>query len=128
MAKDARRIAIVDDDPVVLRALSRVLRVTGFEVAAYESGRDFLIDLAEHAPDCLILDWHMPFMNGAQVQLDLARRNALVPAIVLTGDDTPEARALALSLGASAYLQKPAELKTLLRAISSAIASQVESP
>ncbi len=61
-------IAIVDDDAPVRASLSRLLRSMGFAVTTFESGDDFLDELdaspSDRAPDCLVLDLHMPGRNG----------------------------------------------------------------
>jgi two-component system response regulator FixJ len=73
------------------------------------------------APDCLVLDLNMPQMTGFDVQVRLAQSGKGTPVIVITGDDTPEARSHALRLGAKAYLEKPVDQSTLLAAIGIAI-------
>jgi len=123
MTNKARRIAVVDDDRFVLRALRRLLRAAGFEVDTYESGASFLMAVADHEPDCLVLDLHMPQTSGFEVQAHLTDSGKRIPVVVITGDDTPEARLRALSLGAECYLRKPVEKSVLLPAIDAAISS-----
>src|SRR5437660_9532618 len=55
-AKTSRLVAIVDDDPSVLKALARLLRTRSFSATTYLSGTQFLDSLGEGLPDCLILD------------------------------------------------------------------------
>ena len=71
-------------------------------------------------PDCVVLDLHMPGTTGFDVQARLAQRGLATPVIVITGDDTPEARSRALRLGATAYLTKPVDETALLTAIAAA--------
>jgi len=66
MAETPPWIAVVDDDPAVLRALSRLLRTRSFRVKTYESGQEFLAALPEGPPQCLIVDFQMPEMNGLE--------------------------------------------------------------
>ena len=68
MAETSPWIAIVDDDPAVLRALSRLLRSRAFRVETYGSGQEFLAALANGLPQCLIVDFQMPEMNGLELQ------------------------------------------------------------
>jgi FixJ family two-component response regulator len=119
MATKARRIAVVDDDPGVLRAMRRLLRSANFEVEAYSSGTEFLKAERDAELDCVVLDLHMPQTTGFDVQARLSERGATVPVIIITGDDTPETRARSLSLGAKRYLCKPIDEATLLAAIDS---------
>lgn len=117
MASKARRVAVVDDDPGVLRALGRLLRSANFEVKPYSSGSEFLRAKEDTEFDCVVLDLHMPQATGFDVQTGLAKRGSTVPVIIITADDTPEARARCLSLGAKRYLCKPIHEGALLDAI-----------
>ena len=121
MATKASRIAVVDDDPFVLRGLGRLLRSAGFDVSTYDSGAAFLNAEIDSEPDCVVLDLHMPQTTGFEVQIQLAKRARGTPVIVITGDDTPEAQSRALRLGAKGYFGKPVDEKTLLAAIAVAI-------
>ena len=117
MATRTRRVAVVDDDPGVLRALRRLLRAANFEVEAYSSGADFLMATSDAKLDCVVLDLHMPETTGYDVHARLAERAATVPVIIITGHDSPEARARARALGAEHYLCKPIDEAALLAAI-----------
>lgn len=121
MGTDARLLAVVDDDDDVRVALRRLVSSAGFAVETYASGAEFLHSVDDHEPDCVVLDLHMPQMSGFEVQGALALEHAGVPVVVITGHDTPESRARALSLGAKAYLCKPVDDKALLSAIGAAI-------
>ncbi|MFO1313174.1 MAG: response regulator [Burkholderiales bacterium] len=121
MSEDVPLLAVVDDDLDVRVALTRLVSSAGFEVETYSSGADFLRSIEDHAPDCLVLDLHMPEMSGFDVQAALARDHARLPVIVITGHDTPESRARAVALGAKHYLCKPVNDDVLLDAIGVAI-------
>jgi DNA-binding NarL/FixJ family response regulator len=69
----------------------------------------------------VILDLHMPDMNGFDVASALARTHAAIPVIVVAGFDTSEARSSAQRLGVSDYLLKPVDGDSLLAAIDAAI-------
>lgn len=114
------RIAIVDDDPRVLRGLRRLLVSAQYEVDTYGSGAAFLAAVSTNRPDCVLLDLHMPQVNGFEVLANLAKANQLVPVILITGDETPEACVEARRLGASAYLGKPVDRGALVKAIEAA--------
>ncbi len=121
MGRDARLLAVVDDDDDVRVALRRLVSSAGFAVETYASGAEFLHSVDDHEPDCVVLDLHMPGMSGFEVQGALARGHADVPVVILTGHDAPEARTRALGLGAKAYLCKPVGDDALLAAIDAAI-------
>jgi FixJ family two-component response regulator len=113
-------IAIVDDEESIRRAMQRLMRSARLEVVAYRSGDEFLETLPEHRPDCIILDLHMPKVDGFRVQAMLARAGYHIPVIVITGRDTPETRALVMEGGAFAYFRKPVDGEALLDAIAAA--------
>ena len=101
----------------------RLMRSVGLSVEMFGSGAEFLKSLETSLPDCVVLDLHMPHMDGFNVQTHLARKCAALPVIILTGHDFPKARERAMAGGASAFLRKPVHDGTLLDAISAATAS-----
>jgi FixJ family two-component response regulator len=120
MPSTLRNVAIIDDDPAVLRALARLLRTHAFAVATFQSGQQFLTSLPEPLPDCLILDLQMPGMTGLEVQQDLARKGIRIPTIIITAHDEAGIRERCKSAGAIAYLAKPVPEAALLAAIEAA--------
>jgi FixJ family two-component response regulator len=116
-----RRVAIVDDDQSVRRALRRLLRAADLDAEAYGSGREFLAVLARNPPDCLVLDLQMPDMSGLELHQRLAESGVRLPVIVITGHDQPGMQARCIAAGIATYLRKPLEDKTLLAAINAAI-------
>lgn len=114
-------IAIVDDDDGIRVALRRLLRSAGFGVQSYGSGGEFLGQVADAVPDCLVLDLHMPGQSGFEVLRSLANRRPALPVVVLTGDDTAGNRQRARANGASAFLVKPVNDETLIDAVVAAI-------
>jgi FixJ family two-component response regulator len=124
MEKKATLLAVVDDDEDVRVALARLVSSAGLAVEAFASGEAFLRSVADHEPDCVVLDLHMPGMSGFDVQGALAVAHAGVPVVVITGHDTPESCERALRLGAKAYLRKPVDDEALLSAIGTAIGAR----
>ena len=124
MVTKTPRIAVVDDDPFVLRGLGRLLRSAGFEVDTYASGAAFLNAGGDDEPDCVVLDLHMPQTTGFEVQAQLVKRGRGTPVIVITGDDNPEAQSRALRLGAKGFFGKPVDGEALLETIDAAIATR----
>ena len=99
------------------RALRRLLRANGCEAVSFADGESFLAAHAEYPFDCLLLDLHMPGLNGFAVLRALAGL-ALRPAvIVLTGHDDPGNEERVSALGATAYLLKPVDESPLMAAI-----------
>jgi FixJ family two-component response regulator len=123
MAQALPWIAIVDDDPSVLKALARLLRARALEVRTYTSARDFLTALPEGLPECLIVDLQMPEMTGLELQRHLTRSGVQIPTIVITAHNEAGARERCESAGAAAFLSKPLQDTSLLAAIKSATGS-----
>lgn len=124
MSRNAPLLAVVDDDADVRVALTRLAMSAGLDVEAFASGAEFLRSMQDHEPDCLVLDLHMPEMNGFDVQAALATSSSTIPVVVITGRDTEDARARAMQLGASAYLPKPVDHEALLAAIDVAVSER----
>lgn len=107
------KILIVDDEPANVRLLERILQREGFtDIASTNDPRTFLALYAAKKPDILLLDLHMPGMDGFGVMEQLKGRIAaseFVPILVLTADITPQARQRALTAGAKDFLTKPVD-------------------
>jgi len=117
MAEDSPIVVVVDDDEAIRKALSRLLRTWKFGVESFSSGAEFLSSLQSSRPDCVVLDLHMPDMDGLAV-LRALRASALdLPVIVITAHDEPGVRAACLAAGANAYLSKPIDGNLLRSAI-----------
>lgn len=118
----SRRIAVVDDDHSVRKALKRFLRSFDLEAETYGSAGEFLDAAHQSIPDCLVLDLHMPGMNGLELQQRLTETGVSLPVVIITGHDEPGMRARCLAAGASSYLRKPLDDQALLQAIHQAMA------
>ena len=112
-------MAIVDDEEPIRKALTRLLRSGGLDVESFPSGSEFLESLPAHRPDCVVLDLHMPVVNGFDVQARLVEFG--VPVVIITGHDSDETRARALAGRPAAYLRKPVNDQVLLDAIELAL-------
>jgi PAS domain S-box-containing protein len=110
-------ILIVDDDNTVRPILARLIRRHGLRVTQAQNGYDALHLIESHAPDALLLDLHMPGIDGREV-LRQIRANPLtahIPVVVLTANDlSAPLRAEMLALGANAYLEKPVAIDRLI--------------
>ncbi len=122
MSQTRPLIAVVDDEEPVRIALRRLLRSANLDVETFPSGAEFLDSLKSHQPDCIVLDLHMPQVNGFAVQARLTERHLRLPVVVITGHDSSETRDRAVAGGISAYLRKPVDDQTFLEAITNAIA------
>jgi FixJ family two-component response regulator len=121
-------IYLVDDDPGVLKALSRQLRARGYEVKPYLSPQQFLEEHDVTVPGCAILDVSMPGLDGLQLQRALtAAGGSHRPVVFVTGKGDVPTSVRAMKAGAIDFLTKPVKDKDLFEAVSSAEALDAES-
>jgi FixJ family two-component response regulator len=120
MSEEGALVAVVDDEEPIRKALSRLLRLAGFKVETFASGAEFLGSLRNHAPDCLILDLHMPELDGFEVESQLRQGGFRIPVIAITGRDAQKDRERVLQCGVAAFLQKPLDGEALRAAITAA--------
>jgi FixJ family two-component response regulator len=114
-------VFLVDDDPGVLRALTRLLRASGREVRAFSSPDEFLEQHDPAAPGCLVLDVVLPQRNGLDLQRDLAASGADRAVVFITGAGDILTSVRAMKAGAVDFLIKPFEDGQLLAAVQAAI-------
>ena len=104
------RILIVDDEPANVDLLHRLLERAGFaNLEATTEPRKTAELYVRHRPDLILLDLHMPGMDGLAVmdQLNEIAEASYLPILMLTGDMTPAARQEALARGAKDFVSKP---------------------
>ena len=121
MEEQRPRVAVVDDDLSVRRALERLLRAAGFDVASFASAPELFHMLETQWPNCVVLDLHMPGMNGLEAQRRLVQADIRVPVIMITGHDEPQMRSQCLAAGVADYLCKPLNDEALINAIQRAL-------
>ena len=124
--KSRSLIAVVDDEEPIRKALRRLLRSAGMDVDTFPSGVEFLESLSTRSPDCIVLDLHMPQVNGFEVQTQLAESGVTVPVVIITGHDSDETRDKALARFPAAYLRKPVNDQVLLDAIEVALSHNLQ--
>ena len=114
-------IFLVDDDPGVLRALSRVLREEGWRVEAFESAESFLAQRDPSAEGCLVLDVTMPGLDGLELHRRLIEAGDSLPVVFVTGRGDIPMSVRAMKAGAIDFLTKPVEAQALVDAVHAAI-------
>ena len=115
-------IHVVDDDASFRTAISRLLKISGYEVTDYESANHFLRALEDAKPGCILLDVKMPELGGLQLQDELAKLSHSWPIIFMTGHGDIPMSVRAIKAGAEDFLSKPVSRETLLEAIERALA------
>ncbi|MDO8179625.1 MAG: response regulator [Undibacterium sp.] len=115
------RIFLIDDQPAVLKALSRLLGSAGYAVTSFGAAQDFLDSGNTAAAGCVVLDLAMPGMNGLAMQLALKACDSALPIIFLTGHGDIDTGVRAMKLGAFDFLTKPVDDERLLAAVHAAL-------
>ena len=111
MTEPTIRVALVDDDPSVRRALTRLLRSVGFEVKSYDCVKAFLRDFtAANTADCAIVDVRMPGETGLALAEFVRAAAENIPVILMTGDADATLAERAARCGAFALLGKPVQI------------------
>jgi FixJ family two-component response regulator len=124
MSAQAKRVAILDDDPSIRSAIGRLLRTSNIAVDSYATCMELFDSIAEFDPDCLILDLQMPGMTGLDVMQYLSHRGLRFPTIIITAHDEAGSREMCLGVGARAYLRKPLDADELFHAIEDAVGNR----
>jgi FixJ family two-component response regulator len=117
-------VYIVDDEPAVLKAITRLLGAAGFRTAAFKSPEAFLEQYEGEARGCLLLDVSMPGLNGIQLQQALIEKNCALPIIFLTGRGDIPTSVQAMKHGAADFLTKPVDENVLIAAVRHALAHE----
>ena len=115
------QIFIVDDDVSVCRALDILLVTYGFTVDTFISAEDFFRAVPNSLPGCLLLDIHMPGLDGWETLQRLLRSGSSRPVIIISADKTAGINERALKAGAAGYLQKPFNDQALVDLINIAV-------
>lgn len=100
-------IAIVDDEPSVVRGLARLLVAHHFATEAFSSGEAFLERDTTNDVACIILDIHLGGISGIEMRRRLTARGSKIPVIFMTAVDSAAVRKEAIEAGCAAFLSKP---------------------
>jgi FixJ family two-component response regulator len=118
--KESVAVYLLDDDASVLKATRRLLDSAGWRVEAFTDPIAFLEHAAMHYPELAVIDILMPDMNGLEVQTRLRRVTPSTRVIVLTANDDPSIRRIAMNAGASAFFIKGVQSDEFLAGVKAA--------
>jgi FixJ family two-component response regulator len=115
------RVYVLDDEECVLTAIGRTLRRAGYEVVTFKSPRAFLQEARLDPPCCLVLDLHMPELNGVEIQERLGSAEQPPSIVFISGAGDVGTSVKAMKAGAVDFLAKPFETVDLLNAVQVAL-------
>ncbi len=117
-----QRVLIVDDEPAIRDSLGELLRKSGYEATSAADGESALEQMQASVPDVILLDLHMPGMNGPQTLAEIRRQHGNIPVIIITGFPDGKLMNDALKHGPLHVLAKPTTKEHLLDALETAVA------
>ena len=110
-------VFVIDDDPLLRDALSRLFRSIGLQVVTFASAAEFLNHKLQPSPRCLVLDVRLPGLSGIDFQSELAKANIDIPIIFMTGHGDIPMSVRAMKAGAIEFLPKPFRDQDMLDAV-----------
>lgn len=114
-------VHVVDDDPSMRRAISRLLRSNGLHAEAYPNAKDFISHPFPSGPACIVIDLRIPGMDGLELQEFLLRGHSELAVVLISGHGNVSASVRAMKAGAVDFLTKPFEDCQFLAAINTAL-------
>jgi FixJ family two-component response regulator len=121
MSGDDAIVYIVDDDPSMREALTRLLGTVGLRAEAFKTPQEFLHAKRSDAPSCLVLDVRLPGLSGLDLQRELANTDPPIQIVFITAHGDIPMTVQALKAGAVDFLTKPFRDQQLLDAVRQAI-------
>ncbi len=121
MSADDPIVFIVDDDPSMCEALTRLLGTVGLRAQAFKTPQEFLNTKRPDTPSCLVLDVRLPGVSGLDLQRELADVDPPIQIVFITAHGDIQMTVQALKAGAVDYLAKPFRDQQLLDAVQQAI-------
>ena len=119
-------VYLLDDEPGMVKAVTRLLRARGFEVQGFTTPSSFLDAYRPGSDSCLVLDVAMPELDGLHLQRRLTHDGILLPIVFLTGHGDIPMSVRAMKAGAVDFLTKPVKDTDLLRAVRAALVRAAE--
>ena len=119
----SKNIYIVDDDQELRASTAFLLTTMGYRCRSFSSGAEFLNNLLDLEPGCVLLDVRMNGLTGLQVLSELKWAELDWPVVVMSGEIGSSAATAAMELGAFAFLSKPFDEERTSEVLNSAFAS-----
>lgn len=120
-------VFMIDDEPSVRKAISRLLRSMGFCSEIFGSAEEFLDREPYEGVGCIILDVRMPGLTGVDLQDQLAISRCSLPIVFITGGDTLPRGIMTMKNSAVSLLRKPFDDNDLMQTVTRALQKHQES-
>jgi len=117
----ARRILVVDDEPIAIKSCRRILAADGHDVVATESGQEGLRRALSEPFDLVMTDLRMPDLDGMELVRALRSKRPETAVVVITGYGSIPSAVEAAKLGVSDYIEKPFTPEQITKAVSDAL-------
>ena len=121
MSEAGSLVIIIDDDPDIREALSRLLETVALRAAVFASAAEFLASKRPAGPCCIVLDVRLPGLGGLEFQLRLTQEHIPIPIIFITGYGDVPMTVRAMKAGAVEFLTKPIRDQEFLDAVQAAL-------
>jgi len=121
MSINEQKILVVDDDPIVLKSLKDLLSIRGFNPNTAIGGQEAICQLDQNNYDLVLLDLHMPYVDGHAVMAHINKNQIDTSVIIVSGETSFEAAKDACTQGAYDFLRKPYATDELIITISNAL-------
>lgn len=122
MTECLSRAFIIDDDPSFRKGLGRLLKANGIESESFDSAERFMNQDLSRCAGCILLDVHLPGLNGLELQERLARAACVMPVVFISGRGDIPTSVRAMKAGAADFLTKPVDEAVLMEAVRKAFA------
>jgi DNA-binding response OmpR family regulator len=119
--RPAGRILVVEDDPLVQKALKRLFETEGFTVEVQGNGKSALESFQAAPPAAIILDLRLPKLSGSDLCKEVKAQAPTLPIVVLSATTDVSDKVLLLELGADDYVTKPFSPRELLARVRAAL-------
>lgn len=121
----SEKVLLVDDEEDFLEIMSERMTARGMEVTTCTSAQEAIDQIKEENFDAIILDFMMPGMDGFQALREIKAKRPELQIILLTGHATVEKGVEAMKMGATDFLEKPADIEALEKKIKDASARRM---
>jgi FixJ family two-component response regulator len=114
-------VAVVDDDPAMLKSVARLLNVSGYDTEVFNSAEAFLDRSVAREANCVVLDIHLGGISGIELRRRMAGSGCNLSVIFMTAVDDDAIQREAHETGCIALLRKPFPARLLIEAIAKAV-------